>query len=50
MDAYDLHQVHGGELDFREVLREKARRAVEENRAYVSVTELFTDSLPHRER
>lgn len=41
VDALDLHHVLAGDLDLREVLRRKARRAGETNRAHVTVRELF---------
>lgn len=42
MDADDLLQVIGGALDLPEALREKARRAAEENRAFAPVRDLVS--------
>jgi len=42
IDGLDLAQVLQGRLDLREVLRRKARRAVETNEAFVPVRELFS--------
>ncbi|MGH2374040.1 MAG: restriction endonuclease [bacterium] len=41
MDGLDLHHVLQGQLDFRDVLGRKVRRAAETNRAFVPVRELF---------
>lgn len=46
VDADDLLQVLGGAADLREVLKEKARRAAEENRAYVPVREFLVGRGP----
>lgn len=43
MDGIDLYHVLNGALDLREVLRAKARRAVEETRAFVPITTLFPE-------
>ena len=45
MDGLDLHHVLEGTLDLRDVIVRKARRAVETNRAFVPVRELFPGVL-----
>lgn len=41
LDGLDLHQVLSTDIDLREALRRKLRRAAETSRAFVSVRELF---------
>ena len=43
LDALDLYHVLSGNLNFREVLRRKVRRAAETNRVFVPVRELFNN-------
>lgn len=40
----DLYHVLRGAVDLREVLRAKVRKAAEDGRAFVPVTELFPDA------
>ena len=43
LDALDLYHVLSGNLNLREVLRRKVRRAAETNRVFVPVRELFNN-------
>ena len=44
MDGLDLYHVVEGQLDLREVIERKSRRAAETNRAFVPVRDLFLES------